>query len=118
MAKIVREKAASPRATRKLARLQICGVARLFRRSLPFDGAAQATRPIGPHIGCKGFFALDEAVGHIIGDRIDHLVDIRAFGQSCAAMPRILNKPIGAPVVREFDEADHVNEQNGDAHPA
>jgi hypothetical protein len=56
--------------------------------------------------------ALDEAAGDVVRHRGDDAIDVRAFRDQNAAVPRVLEKPIGPAVVPEIDEADHVEEQS------
>ena len=56
-------------------------------------------------------FALDQAARDIIGGGGNDRVDRLAFGYQHAAVARVLEKSIGALIVRHVDEGDHVEEE-------
>ena len=70
------------------------------------------TRPLG-HARIDGHraLALDQATRDIIGGSRDDRVERLAFGHQHTAIARVLEKSIGALVVRHVDKRDHVDEE-------
>ena len=56
-------------------------------------------------------FALDQTARDVIGHGSDDRVDRLAFGHQQAALARVLEKSIGALVMRHVDKRDHVEEE-------
>ena len=80
------------------------------RRPVRFRGLRP--RPLG-HARVDGHraLALDQTARDIIGDGSDDRVERLAFGHQHAALARVLEKSIGALIVRHVDKRDHVDEE-------
>ena len=69
-------------------------------------------RPLGnARVDGHRALALDQTARDIVGDSRDDRVERLAFGHQHAAVARVLEKSIGALVVRHVDECDHVDEE-------
>src|SRR4029078_2745028 len=51
----------------------------------------------------KGAFALDDPLRDILGDRLDHVVDLGGLREYLAPVPRILEQPIHSLVTAHID---------------
>ena len=78
----------------------------------PFASAGCWARPLG-HARVDGHraLALDQTARDIIGDSSDDRVERLAFGHQHTALARVLEKSIGALIVRHVDKRDHVEEE-------